>query len=348
MLEETIANIEGFDHKMAEDAQKRLDNLTKPKDSLGRLEELAKRVVGITKRENPVFDKKVVFTMAGDHGVAEEGVSCYPAEVTPQMVKNFLAGGAGINVLARTVSAEVIVVDMGVAKKIESKNSRLKVKKIGYGTKNIAKGPAMSRDEAVRAIEAGISIFKEEPNIDIVGTGDMGIANTTPASAITSCITEQPPEMVTGRGTGIDNETLERKIDVVKRALSVNNPDSADPIDVLCKVGGFEIGGLCGIILAAAAARVPVVIDGFISTSAALIAAGLAPSIKEFMIASHCSAERGHKIALHHLGLSPLLDLNLRLGEGTGAALGIFLIEAGCKVLCEMATFESAGVSRKI
>ncbi|MEW6482948.1 MAG: nicotinate-nucleotide--dimethylbenzimidazole phosphoribosyltransferase [bacterium] len=346
MLEEILKKIEPVNLGLMEEAQKRQDTLTKPQGSLGRLEEIANRVVGITGNREPDLKRKVIFTMAGDHGVGEEGVSAYPAEVTPQMVYNFLAGGAGINVLARHVGAEVVVVDMGVAEELKTQNSKLKNKKIGHGTNNIAKGPAMSREEAIRAIEAGIEVFEEE-RIDIVGTGDMGIANTTPSSAIVAVMTGQSPEKVTGRGTGIDDNTLAHKIKVIERALEINQPDPKDPIDVLSKVGGFEIGGLAGVILAGSAHQIPVVLDGFISGAAALIAVGLEPKAKDYLFAAHCSVEIGHKIVLDNLGLIPLLDLNLRLGEGTGAALGISLIEAACKILTQMATFASAGVSKK-
>lgn len=348
MLRETIEKIRPIDTGLMEEAQRKLDNLTKPQGSLGRLEELAKAVVGITGEIEPCLERKVIFTLVGDHGVVEEGVSAYPKEVTPQMVYNFLSGGAGINVLAKHVGAEVVVVDMGVSEELKIKNEKLKIKKINFGTKNMAKGPAMTRDEAIRAIEAGIEVFEEEGRIDIVGTGDMGIANTTPSSAIVAVYTGESVERVTGRGTGIDDISWRNKVALIERALEVNKPDPSDPIDVLSKVGGFEIGGLVGIILAGAAHRIPVVIDGFISGAAALIAVGLEPKVKDYLFASHCSVEIGHTLALNKLGLRPILDLNLRLGEGTGAALGINLIEAGCKILTQMATFSSAGVSEKV
>ena len=348
LLHKTISKISNIDNLLSEETQKRLDNLTKPRGSLGRLEELAKQIVEITRVKNPVLRHKIVFTMAGDHGVVENGVSAFPKEVTPQMVYNFLNNGAGINVLARHVGARVVVVDMGVACDLKD-NPALIVKKVNYGTKNMAKGPAMTRDEAIKSIENGIEIFKEEllKGIDIVGTGDMGIGNTTSSSAIVATITGRNVEDVTGRGTGIDDKTLANKIVAIKEALKVNKPNPEDGIDILSKVGGFEIGGLTGVILAAAANRVPVVIDGFISGAAALIASTLEPKVKDYMIAAHCSVERGHKIALEFLGLKPVLDLNLRLGEGTGAALAMNIVEAGTKILNEMATFQSAGVSEK-
>ena len=351
-IKEVIDKIEKIDYSLAKTTQKRLDNLTKPQGSLGRLEEIAKRMVEITKNENPPIKNKVIFTMAGDHGVVKEGVSAFPQEVTPQMVYNFTAGGAGINVLAKHVGARVVVVDMGVATKMQNakcKMQNFKDKKIGLGTKNMAKEPAMTKDEAIKSIEAGIEVFEEElpKGIDIIGTGDMGIGNTTASSAIAACFTGKPIEDLTGRGTGIDDATFVNKIAVIKKALSLNKPDPQDAIDVLSKVGGFEIGGLAGVILASASNKVPIVIDGFISGASALIAYHLEPKVKDYLIAAHCSVEQGHRIILDHMGLSPLLDLNLRLGEGTGAALGINLVEAGIKIMTQMATFQSAGVSKE-
>ena len=347
-LNEIMKKIKKIDYSLETETQKRLDNLTKPQGSLGRLEELAKRMVAITRNPNPAVTNKVIFTMAGDHGVTEEGVSAYPKEVTPQMVYNFIKGGAGINVLARHVGARVVIVDMGVACDLEE-HSSLVIKKVNYGTKNMTKGPAMSREESIKSIENGMDIFEKEflKGIDIVGTGDMGIGNTTPSSAITSVITGKPVEDVTGRGTGIDDAALSNKIAIIKKAIGMNSPDAKDAIDVLSKIGGFEIGGLTGIILAAAVRKVPVVLDGFISGAAALIAYALVPEVKDYMIAAHCSVEMGHGAALDHIGLRPLLDLNLRLGEGTGAALGMSIVEASVKILTEMATFKSAAVSQK-
>lgn len=330
-------------------AQERLDNLTKPKDSLGKLENLAKKVVGITHKENPILDKKVIFTMAGDHGVVEERVSAFPQAVTLQMVYNFLKGGAAINVLAKGVGIKVVIVDMGVAAKLQPQ-TKLIIKKIGYGTQNIAKGPAMSRKDALRAITAGINTFEDELNrrgIDIVGTGEMGIGNTTPSSAIVACFTGAKVKDVTGQGTGISKSRLQNKTKAIERALNINNPDRRNPLDVLSKVGGYEIGGLVGCILAAARHQVPVVIDGFISTASALIAVNLAPLIKDYIFAAHKSKEKGHQIALDYLNQPPLLDLDMRLGEGTGAALAINLIDLSVKLLTQMATFQEAGVATK-
>ena len=348
-INEVIAEIEDLDSDLMGKAQERLDNLTKPQGSLGRLEELAKLIVGITRKESPTLKNKVIFTLAGDHGVTEEGVSAFPKEVTPQMVYNFLKGGAGINVLANHVGARVVVVDAGVAVGLEP-HPDLVIKKINYGTKNMTKGPAMTREEAIRSIESGIEVFENElkKGIDIVGTGDMGIGNTTPSSAITAVFTGKPIETLTGKGAGVDDKGLKNKIEIIKRALEVNKPDPKDAIDVLSKIGGFEIGGLAGIILAAASRRIPVVIDGFISGAAALVAYHLEPKVKDYMLAGHCSVERGHKIILDHMGLKPILDLDLRLGEGTGAALSMSIIDAGVKIMTQMATFKSAGVSKKV
>jgi nicotinate-nucleotide--dimethylbenzimidazole phosphoribosyltransferase len=345
-LQNTISRIEPLDQEAMRQAQARQDNLTKPQGSLGLLEELSVKVAGIQGTARPKIRDKVIVTIAGDHGVVAEGVSLYPQEVTAQMVYNFLRGGAGINALARHVGARVVVVDMGVATDLEP-HPELLTKKVAYGTKNMAQEPAMSREEAIQAIETGIEIVESElsQGMDIVGTGDMGIGNTTPSSAIAAALTGAPVADVTGRGTGVGDEQLVHKIETIERALAVNRPDPADPLDVLAKVGGLEIGGIAGVVLAAAAHRLPVVIDGFISGAGALIAAGFAPQVKDYLIAAHLSVELGHRLVLERLGLTPLLNLNMRLGEGTGAALGISLVEAAVKVLNEMATFADAGVS---
>ncbi len=327
--------------------QSRLGNLTKPQGSLGRLEELAKKYCLITGKDNPKITNKIIFTFAGDHGVTEDGVSAFPREVTPQMVLNFVRGGAGVNVLAKHVGARVIVVDMGVDYEFEPTEG-LEIRKIGRGTRNITKGPAMTRDEAERAVLAGIELVdKYQDGLDLLGTGDMGIGNTTPSSAIVSVITGTDPGSVTGRGTGIDDSSLENKVSRIKKAIAVNDPDPMDALDVLAKLGGFEIAGIAGLVLGAALYRIPVVIDGFISTAGALIAAELNPLVKGYLIAAHQSVEIGHRKMLEHLEQVPLLDLNLRLGEGTGAALGMSLVEAGVKILTEMATFADAGVAEK-
>lgn len=346
-LNDVIKNIKPVDTTRLNEIQAQLDDLTKPQGSLGRLEELARRYCLITGRDKPVLRNKIVFTCAGDHGVTMEGVSAFPAAVTPQMVYNFLRGGAGVNVLARQANARVIVVDMGVDHDFEPAEG-LEIRKVARGTGNIAAGPAMTREQAEQAIMAGVGLVEKYcEGLDIIGTGDMGIGNTTPSSAIVSVITGTDPELVTGRGTGIDDAALNSKIATVKKAIAVNRPDRKDALDVLAKVGGFEIGGIAGLVLGAALHRIPVVIDGFISTAGALIAAELCPAVKEYLIAAHQSVEIGHRKMLEHLEQRPLLDLNLRLGEGTGAALGISLVEAGLRILSEMATFSSAGVSEK-
>ncbi len=347
-LEQALREIKPLDKKAMAAARARQDTLTKPLGSLGRLEELSIKLAGIRGEPIPRINHKTIVTMVADHGVVAEGISAYPQAVTPQMVLNFLHGGAGINVLARHVGAKVIVVDIGVASDLQPHPGLLS-KKIAYGTSDMARGPAMSREQAIKSIEVGLEIVEKEAKkgLDIVGTGDMGIGNTTSSAAIASAITGEKVEKVTGRGTGIDDKQLTHKVETIERALEVNKPNADDTLDVLAKIGGFEIGGLSGVILGAAAHRIPVVIDGFISGAAALIAAGLSPGAKDYLIASHCSVEIGHKAILKHLGLKPILDLELRLGEGTGAALGIFLVEAAARILAEMATFAEAGVSEK-
>lgn len=346
-LQEIIKGIKPVDESRTASVQARLDDLTKPQGSLGRLEELARRYCLITGTDRPRISSKVIFTFAGDHGVTEESVSAFPKEVTPQMVYNFLRGGAGVNVLAKHAGARVVVVDAGVDHVFEPAEG-LEIRKIGRGTKNMARGPAMSREEAEQAVLAGVEVLeKYREGLDIAGTGDMGIGNTTASSAIVSVITGSDPALVTGRGTGIDDASLDAKVAVIRRAIEVNRPDPSDALDVLAKVGGFEIGGIAGLVLGAAYHRIPVVIDGFISTAGALIAAELNPLVKGYLIAAHQSVEIGHRKMLEHLEQRPLLDLNLRLGEGTGAALGIHLVEAGVRILTQMATFSDAGVSER-
>ncbi|NOZ06680.1 MAG: nicotinate-nucleotide--dimethylbenzimidazole phosphoribosyltransferase [Chloroflexi bacterium] len=345
-LQQLISQIGPLDKQAMSAARSRQDMLTKPQGSLGRLEALSIQVAGITGTPRPRIEQKVIVTMAGDHGVVAEGVSAYPQEVTPQMVYNFLAGGAAINVLSRYVGARVVVVDMGVAAEMEP-HPKLVDKKVASGTANMVAGPAMGRAQAIESLESGASVVENElaRGLDILGTGDMGIGNTTPSAAVACALTGRPAADVVGRGTGVDDAGLARKAAVVEKALAVNRPDPDDALDVLAKVGGFEIGGLAGAMLAAAAHRRPVVVDGFISTAAAMIAVGLAPQIRPYLIAAHRSQEQGHRIMLDWLDLKPLLDLDLRLGEGTGAALGIALTEAACRILDEMATFGEAGVS---
>jgi len=348
LLSNIIKMITPLDREAMAQAEARQDQLTKPQGSLGRLEELAVRLAGIQGKPIPEIKHKAIITMAGDHGVVAEGVSLWPQEVTAQMVQNFLHGGAAINVLARQIGARVIVVDMGVAADM-APDARLLSCKVAPGTGNIAQGPAMTTEQALKAVESGIEIVSSEVarGLDIVGTGDMGIGNTTASSAICAVMTGRPVNEVTGRGTGVAGKQLAHKKAVVEKALAVNRPDRSQPLDVLAKVGGFEIGGLVGVMLAAAAHHIPVVIDGFISGAAALIATVLASGLRDYLIAGHVSAEAGHRVLLEYLGIKPLLDLDMRLGEGTGAALGICLIEAAAKVLAEMPTFSEAGVSEK-
>ena len=346
LLTETVQRIAPLDVASMEAARRRQDTLTKPLGSLGRLEELSIQVAGISGQMMPRMQHKAIVVMAGDHGVAAQGVSLYPQGVTAQMVLNFLRGGAAINVLARHVGARVVVVDMGVAAELEP-HSGLLQRKVAMGTQDMSLGPAMSLDQAIQAIETGIQVVNDEisQGLDMVGTGDMGIANTTPSSAIAAAMTGAPVARVTGRGTGIGDAQWQHKVAVIERVLAVNHPNPADPLDVLAKVGGFEIGGLAGVILGAAAQRRVTIIDGFISGAAALIACGLAPQARDYLVAAHNSAEVGHAAILEHLGLRPLLNLDLRLGEGTGAALAMPLVEAAVKILAEMATFGEAGVS---
>jgi len=346
LLTSTIEIIKPLDKAAMDVVRTRQDTLTKPAGSLGRLEELSIQLAGIQGKTTPSIEKKAMITMAGDHGVVDEKVGNWPREVTAQMVQNFLRGGAGINVLARQVGAKIVFVDMGVASDLKP-DPQLIVRKVGYGTKNMCLGPAMTVEQAIKAIETGINIVGGEADkgLDIVGTGDMGIGNTTASSAIFAAMTGKPAHGVTGRGTGLTDEQLAHKVDVIERALKVNNPNPSKPLEVLAKVGGFEIGGLVGVMLGAASRHIPVVIDGFISGAAALIATALSPEVKEYIIAAHVSAEAGHPAMLQHMGLKPLLNLDMRLGEGTGAALGIFLAEAAARTLNEMATFAEAGVS---
>ena len=328
------------------EAQRWLDRLTKPPGSLGRMEELARRLAEISGRCPPSVRHAVIFTLAGDHGVVEAGVSAYPQIVTAQMVENFLRGGAAVNVLARHVGARVVVADLGVASPLPD-HGLLRSHPIGAGTADMTRGPAMTREQAVAAIEAGIALVEGERalGLDLAATGEMGIGNTTAASAVTAAFTGAPAAAVVGPGTGVDEEGRKRKIAAVARALEVNRPDPADGLDVLAKVGGFEIAGLVGVVLAAAAHRVPVVVDGFPAGAAALAAVRIKPEAREYLLASHRSSEPGHRHVLEALGLEPYLDLGMRLGEGTGAALCIGLAQAAVRLLTEMATFKSAGVS---
>lgn len=346
---ELVPQIEPLDQRAMGLAQQRLDRLTKPAGSLGRLEDVVKHLAGITGSALPAIRQPVILTLAADHGVVAEGVSAYPSTVTAQMVLNFLRGGAAVNVLARQAGARVVVVDMGVAVELPP-HPALVARKFARGTKNFLREPAMTREEASAAIRVGLELAEREVSAgaDLLGTGDMGIGNTTASSAITAAMTGAAVHLVTGRGTGIDDATLKEKISVIERALQLHRPDAGDPLDVLAKVGGLEIAGLVGVILGGARARKPVVIDGFIAGAAALIAVGLAPGARDYLIASHRSQEFGHRVALQHLRLEPLVDLQLRLGEGTGVALAIPLLRAACHMLSEMATFDEAGVDNKL
>jgi len=343
-LQTTLDTIQPVSRQDLDAVQARLDRQCKPQGSLGRLEEFARRFVAITGREEA--RKKAIFTFAGDHGVADEGVSAFPREVTPQMVYNFLQGGAAINALARQVGAEVVVVDMGVDHDFPA-HPGLVMSKVAHGTRNFALGPAMSREQAVAALEAGIAMALRcrDEGIDLAGTGDMGIANTTPSAAIVSILAGLSPAEVTFRGTGIDDAALQHKVAVIERGIALNRPDPGDPVDVLAKVGGFEIGGIAGLVLGCAALKIPVVVDGFISTAGALIASELHPHVRDYIFAAHMSVEIGHRHMLSKIGQQPILDLQMRLGEGTGGALAMGIIDAALRGLREIATFGEAGVS---
>jgi nicotinate-nucleotide--dimethylbenzimidazole phosphoribosyltransferase len=346
-INQVVGRIAEIDASAAAEAQRRLDAKTKPRRSLGRLEDLVCQLAAVrgdaAARSRPA---KAIVVMGADHGVAAEGVSAYPQEVTGQMLLNFARGGAAINVLARQAGARVVVVDMGTAHPPAAR-PEISVRRIAAGTANFTRGPAMTREQALAALATGAELADAlaHDGVGLIGIGDMGIANTTAASALAAVFTAAPPEEVTGRGTGIDDEMFRHKIDVIRRGLAVNRPDPNDAIDTLAKVGGFEIAGLAGVVLGAAAARVAVVVDGFIAGAAALAAVRMAPRAAGYLIASHRSVEAGHRLVLQALGTKPLLDLDLRLGEGTGAALAMPLVDAALAIAAEMATFESAGVS---
>jgi nicotinate-nucleotide--dimethylbenzimidazole phosphoribosyltransferase len=352
-LDRVLDAIEPLDARAMAEAAARLDRLTKPPGSLGQLETLVIELAGITGRADAAVERGVVVIAAADHGVVRQGVSAYPSDVTAQMVANFVAGGAAINVLGAWAGVRVVVVDVGVASPIPvvgadpRRGGRLIRARIRDGTADMTAGPAMTRAEALRAVATGIDLAGSlwADGLDLLAVGEMGIGNTTAASAICAVLTDQPPALVTGRGTGIDDATHQRKIAAVERALEINRPDRRDPIGVLAAVGGLEIALLVGVIVGAAEARIPVVLDGFISGSAALVAAALQPAVAPRLIAAHRSSEPGHAVILDHLERRPLLDLDLRLGEGTGAALAIGLIAAAIHVRDGMATFESAAIS---
>jgi nicotinate-nucleotide--dimethylbenzimidazole phosphoribosyltransferase len=346
LLRQTCDRITRVDAETGAKTQRLLDLKTKPRRSLGRLEELACRIAAIRGIVVPPLPRKAIVVVAADHGVAEEGVSAYPSEVTSQMLLNFARGGAAINVLARHARAEVVVVDMGVKEAVTASEG-IRCQRLGPGTANFTRGPAMSRATATSAVEVGIRLAEELTNdgVTLLGIGDMGIANTTASSALAAAYTGSAPEDVIGRGTGIDDETFARKLAVVRRGLALHPLEPQDPLDTLARLGGFEIAGLAGVVLGGAAAKVPVVLDGFITSVAALGAVRLAPEAAGYLIASHRSVEKGHRVVLEALGAKPLFDLDLRLGEGTGSALALGLIDAALLILHEMATFESAGVT---
>ena len=345
-LEQAVAAIRPPDAEAMSRAAARQSTLTKPPGSLGQLEELSIRLAGILRTEQPRIGGKAIVIAAADHGVVAQGVTAYPQDVTAQMVLNFLSGGAAINVICRQLGIRQVIVDAGIATELPS-NPDLRTLGIGRGTADMSQGPAMTREQARACVEAGTGLAQEcvEDGIDLIGTGDMGIGNTTASAAITSAVTGLPPEETTGDGAGRPSAGLEHKIAVIRRATEVNEPDPTDGLAVLSAVGGFEIGVLAGVIIGAAARGRPVVLDGFISGAAALIANAIAPAARDYMIAAHLSAERGHRAGLEHLGLTPLLDLSMRLGEGTGAALAMPIIEAAAAMLSDMATFDEAGVS---
>ncbi len=352
-LAEIIEGIKPVDQDWVQKAQARTAQLVMPTRALGRLHEISEQLCGIQETLEPSIDHKAILVMAGDHGVVEEGVSAYPQEVTPAMVQTFLAGGAGINAISRQVGADVRVVDMGVIADIDTTGlrgaDRLVVRKIANGTANFTKGPAMSHQDAETAVATGLqqaaNLF--EQGVDILGTGDMGIGNTTPSAAVGMVIAGATAEKMVGRGTGVDDAGLVRKRDVVRRGIELNKPQPDDGLDVLAKIGGFEIGGIAGAVLAAAYHRRAVAIDGFISTAGALIAHTLCPTVKDYLFAGHFSEEPGHRIMLAHLGLKPILDLGMRLGEGTGAALAMSVMEGAVCMFKEVLTFEEAGVANK-
>ena len=352
-LETIISNIRARNQEWVDKARDRTSQLLMPPRALGRLHDISENVCGIQETITPGVTQKAILVMAGDHGVVAEGVSAFPQEVTGAMVSTFLSGGAGINVLAKQAGADVWVVDTGIrpdlaAEKLKHRD-RLIINKVAPGTRNFASGPAMTREEAVRSLLVGFEVAEKviDSGADMLGTGDMGIGNTTPSAAIGTVITGTDLDIMVGRGTGVDDAGLERKRRTIQQGIDLNGPNPKDGLDVLAKVGGFEIGAIAGCILAGARHRKPVVIDGFISTAGALIAHALSPRAVDFIFAGHASAEPGHMSMLHHLGLSPIIDLGMRLGEGTGAAMAMMIIESAVGIFLDMATFDEAGVPGK-
>ena len=352
-LKEIIKKFDHLDAEWVGKARERTAQLVMPPRALGRLHEISERLCGIRKTLKPVINRKAVLVMAGDHGVATAGVSAFPQEVTGEMVKTFLRGGAGINAICRHVDADVWVVDMGIIPDLkpepEDGQDRFLNRKVAKGTSNLAKGPAMTRQSAEESIINGFQVADElfQSGVEILGTGDMGIGNTTPSAAIGTVITGTSIDEMVGRGTGVDDQGLSRKKDAVHNGIQINQPDPRDGLDVLSKIGGFEIGGIAGCVLAGAFHSRPVVIDGFISTAGALVAHALCPQVADYMFAGHCSEESGHRAMLQYLGLEPILDLGMRLGEGTGGALAMGIMEGALRVFNEVLTFEEAGVTDK-
>ncbi|MGB8029137.1 MAG: nicotinate-nucleotide--dimethylbenzimidazole phosphoribosyltransferase [Terracidiphilus sp.] len=349
-LADVVASIKRCDERYGAEARNRLNNLTKPIGSLGRLEALAAQMFSIFSGNIPLPLRRGAYVFAADHGVTAEGVSAYPREVTAQMVRNFLNGGAAINVLAKLNGAELTVVDVGVDAEFEDAPG-LERAKVRRGSRNMRREPALSREELAAAIEVGIRMASRagEKGQHLVAVGEMGIGNTTSASAIASLVTRLPLGEVTGRGAGLDVAGRNRKLNIVRRSLKEHfdgATESPEPLEILRCVGGLEIAAMTGFILSAAARRMAVVCDGFISTAAAALAFNIAPEVKDYLLAGHCSEEPGHRHLLKHIGLSPILNLGMRLGEGTGAVLAMPLIESSVRIFAEMATFSSAGVSR--
>ncbi len=344
-----VNSIKPIDKKLESQILQHLNSLTKPQGSLGKLEDIILQYGLITGKIKPEIGGKQIVVFAADHGVAAEGVSAYPQEVTAQMVQNILNGDAAVNVLARHVNADICVVDIGVAGTFGDVPGLIH-RKVKPGTENITAGQAMSNKEVLKAIETGIEMAEDaiQKGVTILGTGEMGIANTTPSSALFAALLPCSVEEVTGRGTGINDQKLNHKAQVIKKALAVNKDKLSSPVNILAALGGFEIAGICGLILGAAAHRIPVVVDGFISSAAALVTCKISDSVKDYLFFSHCSAEEGHQIFFERLGVRPILDLGMRLGEGTGAALAMSIIEASVKIYNEMATFDSAGVEKKL
>ncbi len=352
-LESIVKGIRPLDAKWIKKAEERTAQLIMPTRALGRLHDISEQLCAIQKTLEPSVDRKAFLVMAGDHGVVKEGISAYPQEVTAEMIKAFLAGGAGINVLARQAGAGIIVVDMGIIPELDLStlqgDNQLIIRKVANGTANLARGPAMSKAQAQRAVLTGFQLAGDliAQGVQILGTGDMGIGNTTPSAAIGTVVTGSSLEDMVGRGTGLDDQGLQRKRAAIQSGIQINQPEPEDGLDVLAKIGGFEIGGIAGCVLSGAYHKHPVVIDGFISTAGALIAHALCPTVTDYLFAGHCSQEPGHKLMLSYLGLKPILDLGMRLGEGTGAALAMGIMDGAIRIFSDMLTFEEAGVTDK-